>query len=173
MFHSRQSLFLRPVAHLSSSGSGVGSFIRWKNWHLVVGMYNSWTVHWKVSFSLPNFSSILKKISILFVFDFRLLLQNDSLPAMLARMTGIFGPFPTEMLDNAKFSKLYFTKDTQRIYHVDPEDEELYFLAPKKSTLKDRLDNVDDPLFIDFLSKVCFFFACFLFPLFMKFNLVY
>eukprot|EP01102_Stenamoeba_stenopodia_P008153 TRINITY_DN2318_c0_g1_i2.p1 TRINITY_DN2318_c0_g1~~TRINITY_DN2318_c0_g1_i2.p1 ORF type:complete len:542 (+),score=111.83 TRINITY_DN2318_c0_g1_i2:322-1947(+) len=79
------------------------------------------------------------------------LFVNDSIPSLLARINGMLGPFPKEMLEKGKYTSKFFTKRTNVLY--EKRDSSYSFLCPKKTSLKHRL-KVPDELFIDFISKL-------------------
>lgn len=54
------------------------------------------------------------------------------------------------MIKKGNFSSKFFTKDNV-IYERDQQTGELYFLYPKRTTLKNRL-HTDDMEFVDFIN---------------------
>ena len=44
----------------------------------------------------------------------QVLFQNDSVPSMLARISGICGPFPREMLQTGRHAHKYFVQERSR-----------------------------------------------------------
>jgi serine/threonine protein kinase len=67
----------------------------------------------------------------------RVLFQNDSLPALLARMESILGHVPQYMLRKGRFTYKYYCKDGN-IYDRNVETERLEWLKPKKTSLEAR-----------------------------------
>jgi len=82
----------------------------------------------------------------------RVLLNNESIPTLLARVMSIMGPFDKEMLQKARYSHKYFTK-TCALYEKRESEVGYTYLKPKRTTLKARL-KCDDPVFVDFISKL-------------------
>lgn len=92
------------------------------------------------------------------------LFQNDSLASMLARIIGIIGNFPTDVLENGRETPKYFTADNSLVYEKS-ENGEIMLIYPKKTTLASRLHLVDElptsssaslseeALFIDFVAE--------------------
>jgi dual specificity tyrosine-phosphorylation-regulated kinase 2/3/4 len=81
----------------------------------------------------------------------KVLFHNNSIPSMLARIISICGKFDKDILSNAKFTKNYFI-DKGIVFERD-EDGEINFLIPKRTSLKLRLNNLNDKLFLDFIKK--------------------
>ncbi|KAK2964115.1 putative DYRK-family kinase pom1 [Blattamonas nauphoetae] len=86
----------------------------------------------------------------------RVLFVHESLPTLLGSMIGILGPFSEDFLQKAKFRYRYFT--THGILYDMEEDPEtdrqqFFFVHPKQTTLKARLET-DDDLLIDFVSRL-------------------
>uniref|UniRef100_A0A7S3KIB6 Protein kinase domain-containing protein n=1 Tax=Euplotes crassus TaxID=5936 RepID=A0A7S3KIB6_EUPCR len=103
------------------------------------------------------------------------LFQNESVVGLLARVIGIMGPIPEHMAREGKHVSNYFTdegilyqeaggvdmhsqnvSESAKRRHRKKMEQEGYsynMVIPKKTHLKARLNNVDDPLFVDFLSK--------------------
>lgn len=100
------------------------------------------------------------------------LFQNDSVQGLLARVIGICGPIPDEVLKNGRHTQKFFTKE--KLIYQEVEDNEMdnkhlsedmieilkqnsklkkkvRILVPKRSSLKNRL-HCDDPMFLDFVS---------------------
>lgn len=88
------------------------------------------------------------------------LFQNDSVPTMLSRITGILGPFPESVLSNGRDSGKYFTL-SNIVYERDDEGN-FHLIFPKKTNLRSRLhfsvskeDHTDDEnLFVDFVRDL-------------------
>eukprot|EP00698_Gefionella_okellyi_P005761 TRINITY_DN1521_c0_g1_i1.p1 TRINITY_DN1521_c0_g1~~TRINITY_DN1521_c0_g1_i1.p1 ORF type:complete len:504 (+),score=102.28 TRINITY_DN1521_c0_g1_i1:27-1514(+) len=78
----------------------------------------------------------------------RVLFQNDSIQSMLARIAGIVGPFPDEMLQRARYANKYFTREGI-VYERRRRGAAL--LVPKRTSLGDRLHDAD-PLFVEFVG---------------------
>jgi len=87
------------------------------------------------------------------------LFQNDSVQSLLARIIGIIGPFPRQMMANGRFVPTYFTQDGQ-LYreHAAPAghpgmapEKCIQLLLPKKSSLRQRM-RTDDDSFVEFLN---------------------
>lgn len=101
------------------------------------------------------------------------LFQNESVVGLLARVLGIIGPIPEHMVKEGKLVSNFFTKEgilfqeaggvdmhsqnvsesTKRRHRkkMEKEGAKYNLLIPKKTNLKARLNNVEDPLFVDFL----------------------
>jgi serine/threonine protein kinase len=85
------------------------------------------------------------------------LFQNDSVASMLARITGILGPFPRTVLAAGRDTSKYFT--IGGVCYERVEDVGYSLIYPKKTTLAARLhldaDNMtaDDALFLDFVRQ--------------------
>jgi serine/threonine protein kinase len=82
----------------------------------------------------------------------KVLFVNNSIQTMLARIIGICGMFDKEMLIKGRFSRKFFTKQFA-LFERDKKTDQISFLIPKKTTLKARLNNCTNDLFVDFLSK--------------------
>lgn len=91
------------------------------------------------------------------------LFQNDSVPTMLSRITGILGPFPEEVLLTGRETSKYFTLNGI-VYEKDEEDS-YHLIFPKKTSLKTRLhlddsegkspeQIKDEELFLDFIASL-------------------
>ena len=65
------------------------------------------------------------------------LFQNDSVPTMLSRITGILGPFPQKVLQAGKDTGNYFSI-SNLVYGRD-EDNGFQLILPKKTNLRARL----------------------------------
>lgn len=110
------------------------------------------------------------------------LFQNDSLASMLARITGILGPFPESVLQSGAETNKYFTLSnivyepisSPNAHNSDPNSSGYNLIYPKKTTLAQRLHlpsggsggggsrpaseydslSTDDLLFLDFNNKL-------------------
>ena len=88
------------------------------------------------------------------------LFQNDSVPTMLSRITGILGPFPKEVLNNGRDTGKYFT--LSHIVYERDEDGAFHLIFPKKTNLRSRLhfsvaeegQSEDENLFVDFIRSL-------------------
>jgi dual specificity tyrosine-phosphorylation-regulated kinase 2/3/4 len=102
------------------------------------------------------------------------LFQNESVVGLLARVLGIIGPIPEHMAHEGKLVSSYFTEEgilfqeaggvdmhsqnvsesTKRRHRkkMEKEGAKYSLLIPKQTTLKARLNNTDDDLFVDFLA---------------------
>ena len=94
------------------------------------------------------------------------LFQNDSVPTMLSRITGILGSFPPHVLINGKDSGKYFT--LSNIVYERDEDGSFHLIFPKKTILSSRLhldprqsyinkseaQQQDEDLFVDFVREL-------------------
>ncbi|KAK3138532.1 hypothetical protein QOZ80_5AG0370180 [Eleusine coracana subsp. coracana] len=78
------------------------------------------------------------------------LFPNESVPIILARMIGTIGPIDTEMLALGQETQKYFTDDYD-LFHKNEETDELEYLIPEKSSLRQQLQ-CPDKKFVDFLS---------------------
>lgn len=96
------------------------------------------------------------------------LFQNDTVQGLLARVVGIMGPFPDDMLKTGRLVDNFFTKekllyqevtDEEKNKHLSEEMAELLkqkkkskiqIMVPKKTSLKARL-RTDDAMFLDFI----------------------
>ena len=96
------------------------------------------------------------------------LFQNDTVQGLLARVIGIMGPFPEDMLKTGRLVDNFFTKekllyqettDEEKNKHLSEEMAELLkkqkkskiqIMVPKKTSLKARL-RTDDAMFLDFI----------------------
>jgi hypothetical protein len=81
----------------------------------------------------------------------RVMFHNESVPTLLAKITGIIGPFDQKLLKKGKFVSKYFTNDG-RIYERRPNGS-VDIIIPKKTSLKRRL-KTNDPLFLDFITQL-------------------
>eukprot|EP00887_Chlorella_sp_A99_P005970 scaffold27.g5970.t1 len=82
----------------------------------------------------------------------KVLLQNDSLPALLARLEGVLGPLPRWMLVQGRFSHKYFTR-AGRVFERHPTTGRLEFLQPKRTSLARRVPQADAGL-LSFLKHL-------------------
>ncbi|EZG68467.1 protein kinase domain protein [Gregarina niphandrodes] len=104
------------------------------------------------------------------------LFQNDSIHALLARIVGIIGPIPYYMAAKSSVANTLFTSDGQlcmllepRSHHSDATSHpastdsgagrKVRLLLPKRSSLSQRL-RCEDPLFVDFVSKLLLIDPC-------------
>jgi len=83
--------------------------------------------------------------------------QSDCIQSLLARIIGIVGPFPSQMLASGRLASEYFSKDG-RLYREAPGQEReaqirVHVLEPKRSSLRQRM-RTDDEQFLDFLSRL-------------------
>lgn len=106
------------------------------------------------------------------------LFQNESIQALLARVLGIIGPIPEHMMMEGQLVPNYFTREGL-IYQEGADDDyssndqsadssvryskrkkdlnqtfKIHLLIPKRTTLKSRLNNTDDYLFLDFIFQL-------------------
>jgi serine/threonine protein kinase len=104
------------------------------------------------------------------------LFQNDSVQGLLARVIGILGPIPEDMLERGRHVNNYFTNE--RLLYQQPSDDKkskgnehlndemvelikqhrkskpkVQLIVPKRSSLKARL-KTDDAMFLDFVKCV-------------------
>ena len=98
------------------------------------------------------------------------LFQNDSLPSMLARIIGILGNIPDEVLQSGADTHKYFTLSNiiyepcsnPNSYNHDPNSEHYNLIYPKKTSLAHRLHlplngvefTAEDFLFLDFIRRL-------------------
>lgn len=80
------------------------------------------------------------------------LLENDSVAGMLARISAILGDFPEYMVSNGVESPRYFTSD--HIVYEKTEDGLISLMYPKKTCLMRRIKCPEDPLFVHFISTL-------------------
>jgi len=106
------------------------------------------------------------------------LFQNDSVQGLLARVIGIIGPIPERIMKKGRQVSNFFTREG--LIYQEPGDNDasksqntmsdmsgrhgkkrnpnepikIQVLLPKKTTLKARLNKVEDEVFIDFLKKL-------------------
>ena len=78
------------------------------------------------------------------------LFQNDSVAAMLARITSIVGPFPETMLLRGRHAHKYFVDGM--VYERDRTGLP-YLLRPKATSLAART-HTDDELFLSFVGSL-------------------
>lgn len=79
------------------------------------------------------------------------LFQNDSVPSMLARIVGILGPFPEDLLARGRHAHKYFVGQGH-VYERERSGQ-VVLLQPKGSPLRHRL-HTDDELFISFVGSL-------------------
>ena len=79
------------------------------------------------------------------------LFQNDSVPTMLARISGIVGPFPADMLKRGRHTHKYFAPGGG-VYEQDGSGR-MEMLKPKVTSLRHRLRS-DDELFLSFVGSL-------------------
>eukprot|EP01035_Chromulina_nebulosa_P023243 gene23243-30127_t len=93
------------------------------------------------------------------------LFQNDSVPTMLSRISGIMGPYPPHVLLSGRDSGKYFTMNN--IVYERDQDEGFQLILPKKTDLRSRLhlppdsspklnpqERMNNNLFLDFVQKL-------------------
>eukprot|EP01062_Namystynia_karyoxenos_P008607 TRINITY_DN1302_c1_g1_i1.p1 TRINITY_DN1302_c1_g1~~TRINITY_DN1302_c1_g1_i1.p1 ORF type:complete len:916 (+),score=293.71 TRINITY_DN1302_c1_g1_i1:139-2886(+) len=80
------------------------------------------------------------------------LFQNDSVPSMLARITSIMGPLPGHVLAGARHAAKHLTRYGVWYERTDTGAYELLYAKP--CSLRERLGNCDDELFVDFVSRL-------------------
>jgi len=89
------------------------------------------------------------------------LFQNDSVPTMLSRITGILGPFPNHVLEASRETGKYFS--LSNIVFERDEEGSFNLIFPKKTNLRSRLHlaasnnldmSTDDALFLDFVRQM-------------------
>lgn len=78
------------------------------------------------------------------------LFLNDSIVTLLARIVGIIGPFPKEMLTAGRYVQKYFTPEGRLYERDDEKGTGLFYLLPKRTNLKNRL-HTEDKYFVDFI----------------------
>lgn len=85
---------------------------------------------------------------------FQLYLVNIFLKSLTpsARVAAILGPFDKEMLKSARYAHKYFTKNCA-LYEKREGEPGYTYLRSKRTTIKNRLKS-DDPVFVDFISKL-------------------
>ena len=81
----------------------------------------------------------------------RVLLQNDSVPCMLARMSAILSPPTRAMLRKGKYASRFFTSNGE-VYEA-AADGSVLVLEPKPTTLADRL-GCEDERFVAFVRRL-------------------
>jgi len=84
------------------------------------------------------------------LFTGQVLFLNDTLATLLARVTAIIGEIPYHMLEQGAYYWRYFTNDGV-LY--DRRADGPVLIEPKPTSLKHRL-NCDDPMFLDFMTRV-------------------
>ncbi|KAJ7559719.1 hypothetical protein O6H91_04G097700 [Diphasiastrum complanatum] len=78
------------------------------------------------------------------------LFQNESLPTLLALVTGIIGAIDSEMLAEGSDTYKYFTKN-HMLYERNQETSRLHYLIPKMTSLAHKLPMGDEG-FIEFVG---------------------
>eukprot|EP01060_Flectonema_neradi_P007125 TRINITY_DN1494_c0_g1_i1.p1 TRINITY_DN1494_c0_g1~~TRINITY_DN1494_c0_g1_i1.p1 ORF type:complete len:634 (+),score=116.28 TRINITY_DN1494_c0_g1_i1:234-1904(+) len=79
------------------------------------------------------------------------LFYNDSVNTMLCRIAAICGPFPASMVKNARHAHKFVTRSGV-FYEVGKHGVDL--LYPRRTSLKKRMGEGTDPLFVDFVSQL-------------------
>jgi len=87
------------------------------------------------------------------LFTGKVLLWNDSVTTLLARLIAIMGPLPAHMLEEGRYTNKYFTPN-RVLYETNRRTNEMEYLYPKRTTLRHRLQ-CNDALFVDFVSLLC------------------
>eukprot|EP01116_Phalansterium_solitarium_P010489 TRINITY_DN2530_c0_g1_i1.p1 TRINITY_DN2530_c0_g1~~TRINITY_DN2530_c0_g1_i1.p1 ORF type:complete len:616 (-),score=146.60 TRINITY_DN2530_c0_g1_i1:54-1901(-) len=82
----------------------------------------------------------------------KVLFLNESIPTLLARIIGMFGPFDSELLKKARYASKYFD-DSGELYEPADGSPGYVYIHPKRTSLKHRLKS-DDVLFVDFLTQL-------------------
>jgi len=87
------------------------------------------------------------------------LFQNESVQTMLARIVGVLGPFPPDMLQRGRYAHKYFTatgtvyeRTPAHVVDLDQPAYTYYFVHPKISSLRHRL-HTDDETFLSFVGS--------------------
>ncbi len=80
----------------------------------------------------------------------KVLFHNSTPPAILARIEGILGPIPHQMVSKGRYSPRFFTSDG-RIFEKNSQTGQVEFLRPKRTSLARRVQEADAGL-LDFLS---------------------
>jgi serine/threonine protein kinase len=89
------------------------------------------------------------------------LFQNDSVPTMLSRITGILGQFPQHVLQRGKDTGKYFS--LSNIVYERDEEGSFHLIFPKRTDLASRLHvapdatgklSVEDEQFVDFVRQM-------------------
>lgn len=82
------------------------------------------------------------------------LFPNYAIPRILARMIGILGPIPKNIILSGRHSNMYFTQDGYLYDYSSSNPNEVVLIKPLKSSLNVLLgENVDDDL-VDLLSHL-------------------
>lgn len=81
----------------------------------------------------------------------QVLFANKSIQTMLAKIIGLCGEFPKDMMENGEFTPKFFTKDNH-LFEKNRKNGKITFLIPKKTTLESRLKTTDK-LFVDFIRQ--------------------
>jgi serine/threonine protein kinase len=86
------------------------------------------------------------------------LFQNDSVPTMLSRISGILGPIPHDVLINGKETYKYYTSSS--VVYEKNEEQFVSLIYPKHTTLESRLHfdllkmSDDDKNFVQFIKDL-------------------
>lgn len=80
----------------------------------------------------------------------KVLFHNSTPPAILARVEGILGPIPQNMVCRGKYSPRFFTSDG-RIFEKNSQTGQVEILRPKRTSLARRVADADAGL-LDFLT---------------------
>lgn len=83
----------------------------------------------------------------------RVLFKNRSIQTMLAKIIGICGFPDREMFMYSRFAHKFFTRDFVLYERCRRDRDKIFFLLPKHTSLRKRLDNCNDKLFVDFVSR--------------------
>ena len=86
------------------------------------------------------------------LFSGRVLFHNDSISTMMARIVAICGPFPDYMLQRARYSNRFFTRQGV-LFERNKQSGQISYLYPKRTKLKHRV-GTDDALFLDFATQL-------------------
>ena len=104
------------------------------------------------------------------------LFQNETVQGLLARVIGIIGPIPEKIMRKGRQVSQFFTKEGL-LYQIPGENQndaskshisdvsesrdrkqndtgKVQILLPKKTTLKNRLNNIEDPIFVNFIRQL-------------------
>lgn len=79
------------------------------------------------------------------------LFSNTSIQTMLAKIIGICGDIPEQMLREGRFTRKFFTREGV-LYQKEKKSGKINFLYPKRTNLRARLQS-NDELFIDFVAS--------------------
>ena len=94
------------------------------------------------------------------LFTGQVLFESENSVALLAKMQGIRGPWPSWMIEKGTHAPKYFSKEMVLFEEVEEETENgkrrktgvCRVYAPKNTNLKSRI-KCSEPAFVDFLSK--------------------